>query len=373
MALRKRGKRVVIATLTRALLLLCVAGAGRAAAQSIPQRISDSVFWKMHVDMSEPDGYFRSDNFASNELAFQYVIPELNRTLPSGGVYLGVGPDQNFTYIAALKPRIAFILDIRRQNAMLHLMYKALMELSPNRVTFASKLYCRTPPTGLTDSSTANEIIQKVYESPQPSGLYESLLASVRQHLTVTHGFPLSIDDQASLHFVYSTFCRVGPGITYQGPSNTSPTWWDLQVESDGLGGHRAYMAAESTFVFLRGMQEKNLIIPVVGDFGGPKALRAIAKYLSDNSATVSAFYLSNVEQYLFQYDSWTYFYRSVATLPLDSRSTFIRSVFNNQGGFRFVANNGQSMSLLASMTEQVRMFNEGRLNSYATVIATSR
>ena len=75
-------------------------------------------------------GSFQSENFLSNENAFQTVIPELKATLPAGGVYLGVGPEQNFTYIVALRPRLAFIIDIRRGNLIEHLLYKAFVEMS---------------------------------------------------------------------------------------------------------------------------------------------------------------------------------------------------------------------------------------------------
>jgi len=85
-------------------------------AQSLPTRISDQDFWRMVTEMSEPGGFFRSDNFVSNEITFQWVLPELAKTTKTGGVYMGVGPDQNFTYIVAMQPRIAFIVDIRRQN-----------------------------------------------------------------------------------------------------------------------------------------------------------------------------------------------------------------------------------------------------------------
>ena len=55
-------------------------------------------------DSSEPDGFFRSDNLLSNELGFQQVVPELANRRKPGRVYMGVGPEQNFTYIAATKP-----------------------------------------------------------------------------------------------------------------------------------------------------------------------------------------------------------------------------------------------------------------------------
>src|SRR5215213_7011443 len=101
------SRRIALAVLTALSL------ASRAAAQGVPARLPDSTFWRLVNDYSEPWGTFRSENFVSNETSLQWVIPELARRVPSGGVYLGVAPDQNFTYIAALRPSIAFIVDIR--------------------------------------------------------------------------------------------------------------------------------------------------------------------------------------------------------------------------------------------------------------------
>src|SRR5262245_51803203 len=100
------------------------------SAEQLPTRLTDEAFWKLVTDFSEPDGRFVSDNFVSNELATQHVLSDLTQDRKAGGAYLGVGPEQNFTYIAALRPKIAFIIDIRRQNMIEHLMYKALIELS---------------------------------------------------------------------------------------------------------------------------------------------------------------------------------------------------------------------------------------------------
>src|SRR5580765_8419566 len=109
-----------------ALFALLFSIAARVQAQSIPEKLSDVMFWSMSVDASEEDGTFRSDNLLSNELYFQYVIPDLASTAKAGRIYMGVGPEQNFTYMAALKPKMAFIVDIRRGNKDLHLMYKAI-------------------------------------------------------------------------------------------------------------------------------------------------------------------------------------------------------------------------------------------------------
>src|SRR4051794_23752190 len=106
------------------------------AADSLPASLTDREFWKVITDVSEPDGFFRSDNLLSNETGYQQVIPDLIARTKPGRVYMGVGPEQNFTYIAATRPAMVFILDIRRGNLDLQMMYKALFELSADRADF---------------------------------------------------------------------------------------------------------------------------------------------------------------------------------------------------------------------------------------------
>ena len=61
---------------------------------------------------------------------------------------MGVGPEQNFTYIVATKPSMAFIVDVRRGNLDLQLMYKALFELSADRAEFVSRLFSQEASGG---------------------------------------------------------------------------------------------------------------------------------------------------------------------------------------------------------------------------------
>jgi hypothetical protein len=153
------------------------------------------------------------------------------------------------------------------------------------------------------------------------------------------------------------------------------PTYGELMMESDGLGNQRSYLANEENFRTLRDMQRNNLIVPLVGDFAGEKAIRTVGRYLRDNGATVTAFYTSNVEQYLFQSDDWKKFFSNVGTLPLDPSSTFIRAVFN----YAQMPNNTsmtpgpRSRTMLAPIAEQVRLVDEGRIAGYYDVIQTSR
>src|SRR6186713_518764 len=139
-------------------LLLAVAATPSAAPavpdDTLPARLSDEEFWKLSQDLSEPNGYFRSDNLVSNEIWFQYTLDDLLKRTRPGGVYLGVGPEQNFTYISALKPKMVFITDVRRGNLHMHLMYKALFELTTNRAEFIEMLFNKKKPASITSAST---------------------------------------------------------------------------------------------------------------------------------------------------------------------------------------------------------------------------
>ena len=297
----------------------------------------------MSSDFSEPDGVFRSDNLLSNETWYQYVIPDLLKTAKSGRVYLGVGPEQNFTYIAALKPRMAFIIDIRRGNLDLHLVYKALFELSKDRVDFVSRLFSRKLPAGLSQRSSAKEIFAAFATAESSEALYKDNLKTIEDHLTRKHGFGLSATDISGVEYVYSAFHEFGPEINYSstsggyGGGGGRATYADLMVETDGMGQSRSYLASHENFMIVKELESKNMIVPVVGNFAGPKAIRAVGKYLNQTDATVSAFYLSNVEQFLQQDGIWNNFCRSSATLPLDQFSMFLRSVRGGRYGQGFV------------------------------------
>ena len=129
--------------LLASLLLLCGTPTARVAEAALPNALDDRAFWSLVTEFSEPNGYFRSDNLVSNETEFQHVVPVLKTDHTPASAYVGVGPDQNFTYLAALRPRIAFIVDVRRQNMLLQLMYKAIIEMSPTRAEFLGRLFAR--------------------------------------------------------------------------------------------------------------------------------------------------------------------------------------------------------------------------------------
>ena len=302
-----------------------------AAVDTLPARLSDTEFWGLIQEFSEPDGYFRSDNLLSNEIFYPEVMADLVARAPRGGVYLGVGPEQNFNYIVRLRPRMAFITDIRRGNLHTQLMYKALFEISADRAAFLSRLFSRGPIEGPAGGRPADLMAAVRGAPPLDEARYQSNLRAIRRHLTETRGLPLLAEDLENLDWVYSNFHRFGPAITYNSSSNgggrgNQTTYADLMIATDDEGVSQSYLASEATFAFMKDLQQRNLVVPVVGNFAGARALRSVGQYIHARGAVVSAFYLSNVENYLIQDGVWRTFCANVAALPLDARSTFIRS-----------------------------------------------
>jgi len=380
-------RRIVVAI---ALFLVCTGvrpftPETRIAAEPLPSRLSDQTFWQLVTELSETGGYFRSDNFLSNENAFQTVIPELKSTLPAGGVYLGVGPEQNFTYIVALRPKLAFIIDIRHQNMIEQLLYKAFIETSSNRADFLSRLFARKRPNQLSNDATVEALFAAYADAMPSEELFKSNLRAAKDRLVNDHKFTLSTDDLKSLEYVYSAFFRGGPELNYSfSPSGVGtgfgggfPSYRDLMVETDGQGERRSYLATEENFRLLREYEKNNMIVPVVGDFGGEKALRAVGDYVRAHDATVTAFYTSNVEQYLFQEAyAWRRFLANVATFPIDGRSTFIRSISNRGftfSQFRRYSPGARASTALSSIPEVVRAFNAGQIHEYTDIVKMSK
>lgn len=391
MTVPMRTARYVARAAIGIMLLVAPAAASAQSASTVPARFSDRELWQLNADFSEPNGYFRSDNFLSNETGFQFVIPDLLSAIRPGGVYLGVGPEQNFTYIAALKPKVAFIFDIRRGNMIAHLMYKALFEMSNDRADFVSRLFSRPRPTGLDTTSSPKQMFDAYIAAAPDSNLYRANLAAIKKRLIEGHGFAMNDSDSKLMDFTYGAYFSGGPLIDYNYPRGFGggfgpggfPTYASLQQATDSAGRNWAYLGSESTFRWLKDFQSKNLLIPVVGDFAGPKAIRSVGQWLKAHNAVVSAFYTSNVEQYLFMQGlDWDRYYKNVATLPLDSNSSFIRSVGGGRGismppraamQQAMIGGRIRAPSVTSSIQELLKAFTDGKIGGYGDVIAMSR
>jgi hypothetical protein len=256
----------------------------------------------------------------SNETSYQEVLPDLMKTPRSGGAYLGVGPEQNFTYIAALQPKIAFLIDIRRDMLLEHLMYKAIFEMSADRVEFVSNLFSRKRPAQLAVDAPVRTIFQAYSAVPADRALAEEHLKDILNRLKTGHHFALSVEDEGRIRLMYMEFLREGV-ITFNS-SFRSPGYATLMTLTDRAGKNWSYLVSQENYQRVRTLQQKNLIVPLVGDFAGPKAIRMTGQYLKDHGATVAAFYITNVEDYI---RAWPAYVGNVASLPVDPASTLIR------------------------------------------------
>lgn len=458
MSRSRRGSTTLTVAVFAGVATLTALSAQRAHREAIPERIADSTYWRIITTFSEPSGTFASENFVSNETEWQYVIPPSLDRIKKGSAYLGVGPEQNFTYIAAFKPSIAFICDIRRQNMMEHLMYKALFELSHDRADFLSKLFSRPRPDGL-DSASSGAALASAYRLAQRDSLrFDINISAILNHLVRTHKFALNSEDSATIRAVYSVFYQDGPNVSYSsssrnvrnsnaigglvplvpnfggggnvtirmsqngvantyyisdsagkqivtrdsagtmvrdttfasratglgftfggglgaGPlfnplsSSLYASFGSLMSLDDGDGVNRGWLGSEAAFQWMKNFEERNLLIPVVGNFAGPKALRSVSGYLKEHGTTVGTFYTSNVEQYLFQNAISSDFYENVAALPTDPSSTFIRSIPNQFNAYVLPRNPGSRLAQTTSSIDSVvSTYRRGELNSYTAL-----
>lgn len=326
--------------MTRALLLTLQLVAVAAAPASARQTTE---FSRLVARLSEPGGYFDSDNLVSNETSYLHVLPALRVLEVRGGAYLGVGPEQNFSYLAEIRPALAILIDIRRDNMLLHLLFKAMFEVSRNRMEFLCLLYGRPAPAVLTpwNDEPLEDILTYLDITPRDSALYASRHASLMERVT-RFGVPVSDTDRVTLRRFHDEFFTQGLEITFSSRGRPSrpgyPSERQLYLATDMEGRAGSYLATEERFRVVRELQRQDKVIPVVGDLSGPAAMKAIAAYLKESGLSVSAFYVSNVEMYLFRMGNFTRFAENVRALPSGPASVLIRSYFGrgmmwNSGG----------------------------------------
>ena len=313
-----------------------------------PARARQSTeFARLVSRLSEPGGYFDSDNLVSNETSYLHVLPAFRAIGVSGGAYLGVGPEQNFSYIAEIKPALAVLIDIRRDNLLLHLLFKAMFEVSRNRMEFLCLLYGRPTPPVLSrwTDQPLEDILTYLDITPGDTALQVRNHAELMERVT-KFGVALADTDRVTLRRFHDEFFSQGLELTFTSRGRPSrpnyPSERSLYLATDLDGRPGSYLSTEERFRTVRELQRADKIVPVVGDLSGPTAVKAIGTYLREIGLTVSAFYVSNVEMYLFRQGNFPKFAVNVRGLPSGPSSVLIRSFFGrgmmwNGGGMNGV------------------------------------
>ena len=309
---------------------------------TLPAQLTDEEFWKLMMDLSEPAGDFpHSDNLVSNETHYVQTMQTLGSMR---GVYIGVGPEQNFSFIARLQPAMAFIVDIRAGNRGLHLLYKALFESAGDRAEFVSRLFSRRRPDGLGPQASADELFARFAAQPADMALRHETLQLVRARLMERHEFALTAADLESIEYAVIAFFLDGPDIHYARlhPSEPKgPSYRTLMTSTAVGGAGHSFLWNEENFAFVKQMHERNLIVPVIADFGGTGGLRRTGEYVRQHGESVSAFYSSNVEVYLNR-EKLAVFCRNLAMLPYTWQTWFIGSKGKQPLRLKLAACSGQ-------------------------------
>jgi hypothetical protein len=291
--------------------------------------------------LSEPDSSFFSDNTISNETSYLQVASQIADRARIGGAYIGVGPEQNFSYIALARPDLAFIVDIRRQNMLQHLLYKALFEEATSRPHFLALLLGRPFDKASDPGATAGiaAVLAAAEKNPADEREFSATHARLRERIERAYGVHLDTNDKKNLEVTHRSFLKGQLELRFElhkPNGRLYPTLRDLLKTTSETGAEPSatpeaqargsFLATEESFRFLKTMHAEHRIIPVVGDFAGDRAMPGVAAHLKEQGIPVSFFYVSNVEQYLFEPAVWPKWSRNVAALPIDEKSFFIRA-----------------------------------------------
>jgi len=291
-------------------------------------------FSRLVERLSEAGGYFDSDNLVSNETSYLHVLGALRREGVKGGAYLGVGPEQSFSYLAEVEPEVAFIVDVRRDNLLLHLLFKSIFSEAGNRLEYLSLLYGRPPPPDLDAwADRPLDVLLLYIDAVKPDSAWHDRNHARLMARVARWGVPLSESDRSVLRGFHDEFVASGLEMRFRSrgrPVRLSyPSARQLYLATDLEGRPGSYLATEARWRTVQALQRRDLVVPVVGDLSGPKAIRAIGTYLREQGQSVSVFYLSNVEFYLFRGESFGAFVENVRALPAHPSGTLIRSVFS--------------------------------------------
>jgi hypothetical protein len=345
-------------------------GGGEAPALTTPQ------FAALVANLSEAGGDFGGDNLISNEQSYLRVLPALTRAGLAGGAYVGVGPEQNFTYIARTRPAIAYIVDIRRDNLLLHLLFKAIFANAPTRLEYLCLLTGRAPPPqpAAWRDKPIDELVAHV-DATRPVDVRARAALDARVGTALAGaGVPLSRADLDTIHRFHAAFVDAGLSIAFQvrgqGPRSYYPTLRALLAERGPDSRPGGFLATDASYQFLRSMQARNLIVPVVGDVSGPKAMRAIATDIASRRLMLSAFYISNVEYYLFADGRFDAYAANLRQFPHTAASTVIRSVFPS--GYRLPLPQSMPGHYSTSLTQPLDAFLAGRYRNYFELVEAS-
>ena len=282
--------------------------------------------------LSERERNHLPRNYVSSEPSQLQVAPLLLERHRRGGAYIGVGGEQNYSYIALVEPEVAFIIDPRRSIAMLHLLYKAMFDKARSRSEFLSFMIGRPydadePPP----SARVADVIAHVEDLGKFSELRRTTLAYLTERISTKFGFKLTARDRATLAEINKAFYDHGLDIRFEPEGGIDPGYVKFREQlalRAPNGKELGFLSHDRAFRYVQRMQRENRIFVLVGDLAGEKALSGIAAYLKAEQIPLRTFYVSNLEEPLFAQRAWPKWVKNLEALPSDEHAVFIRTWF---------------------------------------------
>ena len=254
------------------------------------------------------------------------------RNAVAGGVYLGVGPEQNLTYIAAIRPAMA----LRRGHPppgrdAAPAVQGRIFELATDRADFIALLFSKPRPPDL-DGATP---IQRHLEPPtrrsptDPRPGVEKRRPDRESADARSHRFTFTAAESAPARsrFVPHSSCMVP---TFRRAAGAAPDGWVEAVAAArspiSPAGHtmiagepQSFLSTEQNFQIGRRRCTRRISSSRSAEISpAPRRSAPSGTTFRQRGAVVSAFYVSNVEQYLFQDGKARAFYDNVAALPVN-------------------------------------------------------
>jgi hypothetical protein len=303
-----------------------------AAVPAAPEKlVADEEVGPLLARLSENPGDFPSENYVTNEISLLDVAPLLRDPKLRDRAYVGVGPEQNYTYVGLLEPRVAYIVDIRRGNLLEHMVFRGCFEAGTTRAEFLSALLARRTSSE-TDESVASQAAA-FRAVPPDAALREQGIARTKALLDRLHVARARGDD-ATITRIHRAFATHGLSIAYtmtRAPGEY-PTLAETLAARDPEGEAASFLGTEERYVRVRRLVMENRVLPIVGDFGGARALRAVGEDMRERGLVLGVLYASNVEQYLFNGPRdvrHAAFVASIRSMPRDDASRLVRVWFD--------------------------------------------
>jgi hypothetical protein len=326
------------------------------------QNETKSPFWNILKRLDDPPtGPSSADNLMTNEDSVASVVDEISKVVPKGQVYLGVGPDQNYSLMAHLEPSYGFILDYRKKNQLLHLLQKALVENSADRHAYLEHFWNRNLPElplSLNDIEKEFKILAK-----QPQN--ELLVQSAKELVTQTMSKWNILNDK-EFHEIATIQARLaGPGPDARFLAlKMYPTLGSLITMPSRSGQPSHWLASDRTYAAIRKMQLSDQILPIVGDWAGPGAIRRLAEHLKMNQLQVGCIYISDVEFFLLRGGLFQKYLENLSALPRHPESKIIRTSTRELNHTERVSGRS-STTVVRSLSRFLKSAKTGKIESW--------